>query len=260
MDRIVEAKIISPEHHFIYSEPNESRTDFLKQLELTYPLVLDTMMPRITYVSNIGLPKMDIKDKLPKYPIEVVCQEYVIYSIALKVIEQILNSKSYEEIAHRSKDLFALLNNHYFIVDSLTVRDYEELKQLFERVQESFKKHYESYCSSGEIKSPILTSFSLKTLLDNLPVILNNIGGSVILLDNKEPMNEICYQAINSLIRDIRPLNTSFNVATSFDDWASYYTFAGEFINYREDYQIIDLDGNFSRAQEAITKKYSIDL
>ncbi|MDE5630067.1 MAG: hypothetical protein K2G03_07525 [Bacilli bacterium] len=260
MSIIVESKLLRPEHHFVYGENNEARMHLLRELEEKYPLAIDSLMPSITYVSDIGLPKMPIKATLEKYPIDLVCQEYIAYSIAQSLISQILNSKSYEEIAYRSRDLFSLLNNFYFKIDGLTVRDYEELGYLIERVKVSFKEHYESFCRTGEIKSPIITSFSLMTLLENMSVILNNAANNIIILDNQEPINEVCYQAINSLISDIHPSTTSINVATSFDDCESYYTFAGHFINYRDDYQVIDLDGNYKRAQDTLMKKYNMDI
>lgn len=260
MEKVIEAQIINPTHHFIYGENNKTRTKILNDLANSYPLEIDKNKPRITYVSDIGLPEMPLKEGVNIYPIELVCQEYIIYSIALVITEQILNSKDYEEIEYRSKDLFEFLDNFYFKADNLGVRNYEELKKLFEKIRSSFSRHYESYCNEGNVIEPIITSFSLSAILDNISRILNNFSNNIIILDNKEPMNSICYQAINSLIRDVSPSNTSFNVATSFEDWKSYYTFAGHFINYREDYQIIDLDGNFARTQEEIIKKYSIDF
>lgn len=261
MDPLLELRILNSGHHFIYGDKTKDRELFLKELEYFYSLELDGAIPRayVVYVPHIGLPSMDIKEGISKSLIELVSKEYVIYSIASSLVEKILDSDDYDEIAYRSKNLLFKLNNCYLQNNDIKVRSYSELLTLFSRIKETLKKHYESYCKDGVCKSPIITPFDLIVFLENLKDVINNVARPVIMLDHQETLNITGYQTINSLIYDICPSLASINVVTAFDDWATYYTLAGEMINYNDNYEVLDLDGNFARAQEAIAKKYSID-
>ena len=258
MNKITESQIIIPQHHFLYGEKTEDRTSFLKGMESDYSLGIDQINPSVIYLSDIGLPISRIKEGIPKRPIDLASYDYTLYSLLSSLVKKIIDSDDYAEIEYRSKELFSLLNEIYLKDEGLVVHDYSELAKTLDKIKASYQKYYASYCQTGVGQQPTITSIDLVTFLKDIKEILNNTS-IIFILDHQSPLNPSGYQAINSLIGSLRPKLATINVASSFDDWKSYYTFAGEMLNYDEDYDIIDLDGNFERTQASLAKKYSFD-
>lgn len=253
--------IISAEHHFVYSNPGAVRTNLLKEIAAKYPLRVCSSRPAVIYTDDLGLAKLPIKGGVNSYPVDLVASVYPEISLCLAVVEKILNSdpSTIAEISSYSEDLFASLNSTYLNKAVGEVHSYEDLRDYLKLVLTSYKEHYQSYILEGVTKTTILTDFDLASFLREFRATINALSHTVFILDNNKLMHPHCYNSINRLMSTLSPKESSINVVTSFDDWQSYYTLASEMLFPHEQYEVIDLDGNFTEAQEKLMKKYDIE-
>lgn len=260
MNKVINVRNLNANHHFIYGNKTEKRTDILKELDQSSPLESNREKPCVIYVPDIGLPPIEIQDEMSKYLIETSANEYINYSVIQALIAKILASQYYDEIEYRSKELFSLINNEEIRIGGYNINDYKELENALSCLKVNLRNYYEEYSKRGKNGCGTTTvTLNLMAYLKNFKIASNNNATPVILLDNREVINNYSYQAINSLIKNTPPSIATINVVTSFDDWQTYYTFAGEMLHCGEHYDIIELDDNLKNAQDALIKKYSFD-
>ena len=79
-----------------------------------------------------------------------------------------------------------------------------------------------------------------------------------IIIDKKGPLATTSVQAINTLIGGRINDDISVKVAISQDDWETYITNNGQFIEAVHDYGTVELDDSYKKYMNLLTRKLTI--
>lgn len=244
-------------HLFIYGYNNEHRSDFLKSLEYNYPFLIDTDKPIALYFDSLGFPKMDIDLKNKNINlIEVASMEYLSFTIATKILEKAMQLEI--DLEKRLARLIYLTN----VNRNDNYKEVKNVKDLLKELKISRDFYYEKYISyvKGVIEEiPIndiaVPFIQLEMFIKEIKTALNINSYFGIIIDKKGPLATTSVQAINTLIGGRINDDISVKVAISQDDWETYITNNGQFIEAIHDYGTVELDDSYKKYMNLLTRK-----
>ena len=78
-------------HLFVYGTNDEHRSSFLRSLEKSYPVQVDSNKPIALYFDSLGMPKVEdnLNDK-NNYLIRAASREYLSFAVATRILEKSL--------------------------------------------------------------------------------------------------------------------------------------------------------------------------
>lgn len=240
-------------HLFIYGYDNDYRSDFLKSLEIAYPVTIDSNKPVALYFNSLGLPKIEssIKDK-DTYLIHSISREYLYFTVAFKILERSVEIDK-STLDRRLKRLISLIN----IINSNRNNEYKEIETVADLLKEinNTKKFYlENYINymKGLTKSISVNDISIPFM--QLEMFVNEYKKAMginsyigIIFDKKEPLDISSTHAINNLINSRINKDISVKVAIEPNNWDSYRTTNGSFIDAIHDYGTVELDDSYKK-------------
>ena len=242
-------------HLFIYGYNNEKRSNFLKELEKEYPLLIDSNKPVALYFDSLGFKRQDVdlsgKDK---GLVNSLSREYMSFSIVTKMLERSMGND--EDILNsRLSKLINLLNSN--------TREIKNVKELLNELKSSRDFFYENYYNyingitdNVPISKLLIPFIELEMFTRKFKACMNINSYFGIIVDKKTPLAISSVQAINGLIYGRINSDISIKVALEPDDWEIYRTLNGDFIESIHDYGCVELDDSYEDDFEKIMKKY----
>lgn len=244
-------------HLFIYGDNTDYRSEFLKNIEECYPVVLDSTSPVAIYLNSFGIPKVKTPYKnIEPITIRSMCREYLSFTVALRILERTLNCND-QNLNNRLSRLFRLIN-------VLRNKEYSEISSvtdLIKEMQASQKFYYEKYTNymNGQIEEISLHDIALPFLELSTFIKYYKQGTNIdsyigIIFDKKTELSSHSLEAVNSLISGRINSDISIKVATSPTDWNLYRAANGQFIEAVHDYGIVELDNSYKAYTKKLTR------
>jgi len=231
-------------HMFIYDDGIDRRV-FLKQLENDYPVKLDEYSPMAIYMDDLELPEVEEGKIVDKIKINILVREYLIYSIAYKIMKNICEQIDINLLSDR-------INNVLFWLDKRndsSNAQVDDLKKLLQDLETSVNFYVESYIN-------FLKTDKINLDMDKLPIsyieiqrfardikkFLNNNAYFGIIIDQQGNLSKELQQAVNWLITKRINGNISVKVFTKEEDWKTYCDLDGIFAENVHDYESIKIN------------------
>ena len=227
-------------HQFIYGLDGDSRTNFLKEIEKDYPVVMDSESPMAVYIEDYGLPTIECNNEVDNNHLKIVCTEFFSFSVLSSIM------KKYKENNNDSKNDDII---DYF--DDLDINDLEELIKIFDESKEFYKKYYEEYLRNGasthninEIRLPFI---ELTDCLERLKEAINSTSYFALLIDNKKEISIPSTQVINLYVGSRINNVISMKIATEPNKWNTYLDSNGQYVQSLHDYGDVQLDDSLKK-------------
>ena len=244
-------------HLFIYGYKNNHRSEFLKSLEMDYPIIADSDKPAALYFDSLGIPKMNIdlkgKDTLL---IHASSREYLSFAVAAKILERsmVVDKKDLDK---RFSRLIGLTNKH----KNKGYAEIQTVADLLKQIKTSRDFYYESYInyvkgligkiSIDDVAIPFLQLEMFVRLYKDAMKINSYFG---IIFDKQDSLMPSSTQVINNLIGSRINGDISVKVAIEPDYWETYRDSNGQFVEATHDYGTIELDDSFKEHMKILTK------
>lgn len=241
-------------HQFIYSYETKDRDLFVKSLIDNYPVVINNNKPIGIKLNDLGLPNLDSNNSST---IKVIGREYLSFSIALSLIDKIIEDIDENILANLSLDFLKSLKESH--LDGERVNSLIQLRDILIEGKKTYFTAYNNYLKTGEILVDIdklkICFIYLETFLREYKRMLKNDSHLNLIIDNKGSISNLSYSAINSLVGYRINKDLSLKVITSFDSWPTYTNQDGYPIESIHDYGVVDLDNNLADSVLKLKKK-----
>lgn len=228
-------------HMFIY-DYGIDRQNYLIQLETAYPIKTEQYSPMAICMDDLRLP--DIRnEEIDKTKIAILTREYLIYSIAYKILKKVYEQIDINLLSDRINNLSFWLEKNSSNSDKI-----DELKQLLQNLEKSVNFYIESYfevLKTGKFsldfdKLPI-SYMNIERFTKDIKSFLNNKSYFGIVINQQGQISLELQQAINWLVTKRINSNISIKVFCEEDAWKTYYDLDGVLAENIHDYENVKI-------------------
>lgn len=236
-------------HQFIYGYEGKERTEFLKSLEIEYPVKVNVKSPMAIYMENYSLPKVEITNEdVDKLKLNQIYREYFNISIISNIIEKIINQK---DLNINDDKLNAFLQQvSVFTADKSL---FGSLELFFSELNESldFYLRYHHELLEGNAPLPNFSEIKVPFIMPELLVpkikkMLNNDSYFGVIIDKNDDVQINTIRAINDYVTSRINRDLSMQIACEPDKWTTYYDFNGNRADSIHDYGEVEFDNSSS--------------
>ena len=228
-------------HMFIYDDGIE-RQNYLTQLENAYPIKTEQYSPMAIYMDELRLPNVN-NEEIDKTKIAILTREYLIYSIAYKILKKIYEQIDINSLNDRINNLSFWLEKNNSDIDKIN-----ELKQLLQNLEKSVNFYIESYfevLKTGKFsldfdKLPI-SYMNIEKFTKDIKSFLNNKSYFGIIINQQGQISLELQKAINWLITKRINSNISIKVFCQESNWETYYDLDGTLAENIHDYESVKI-------------------
>ena len=248
-------------HLFIYGYDNDYRSKFLQNMESDYPVTIDSNKPVALYFNSLGLPKIDTNLKgIDTYLIHSMSREYLYSVILSKILERSMEIDE-ATLNNRLSRLISLINrvnvnknNGYKGIETVSdlLKEMNNTKSFYLKNYINYSKGLTKNISVNNISIPFLQLGIFVSEYKEAMNIDSHIG---IIFDKKSPLAISSTQAINSLINGRINKDISVKVVIEPNNWDSYRTTNGRFIEDIHDYGTVELDDSYEKHIKTIKRQ-----
>ena len=243
-------------HLFVYGTNDEHRSSFLRSLEKSYPVQVDSNKPIALYFDSLGMPKVEdnLNDK-NNYLIRAASREYLSFAVATRILEK---SLEFDGLDSRLSRLINIINNS-------KNTDYTEIKtsqDLLKEIKSSRDFYYEKYIKyiKGLVDGINIKDITIPFLSLEMFVKLYKEGMDIdsyigIIFDKKNPIAISSTQSINNLIGSRINKDISIKVSIEPNDWETYIDANGQIIETIHDYGTVELDNSYEENIKRLSKQ-----
>ena len=236
-------------HQFIYGYDGEARKQFLENMVMEYPIVLDERSPMGIYVNEYGLPKIALgNENVDKSKINIISSEFLNFSIARNILLKARSTNDLDVLNERIIDLLDNLNNYSINRGHSQVRDLDDLIRILTESKEFYKKYYIEYYGKGMETSSLdelaMPFMPFDMFVGQLKSAINNSSYFGVIIDKQDDIALSSTKAINGLVAGRINKDISMKIATEPDGWDSYHEVSGQVIQRTDDYGTIELDAS----------------
>lgn len=229
-------------HMFIFDE-NNGRREFIKQLEIDFPIKTGENSPMAIYMKDLYLPKVEVED-VDKMKMTILTRDYLEYSIAREIVKKIYEQIDLSSLNDRINNILIWFGRE----NSSSINKLEALKILLQRLEESVNFYSEAYSElvkTGDFVSDMSTPIpyiNVEGFARTIKNLLNNQSHFGIIIDQQDNLSIELQRAINWLVNARINGRLSLKVFTKESDWKTYYDLDGDFIEAVHDYEVIKIN------------------
>lgn len=239
-------------HQFIYGYGGIQRKQFLEDMDICYPIVLDKDSPMAIYVTEFGLPNISVfNDEIDKNKIDLISSEFLSFSIVSDIL---LKSKETNDIMllnERIKKIIEDLNKYSVNSDYSPITDLDDLIKVLMQSKEFYKKYYIEYYGTGvemaSINDIALPFIQFDMFIRELKEALNNDSYFGIIIDKQSDIALSSVQAINLLVGSRINKDISMKIVSEPNGWPSFISPNGQLVENVHDYGTVELDDSLSK-------------
>ena len=259
MERKVYEIIGESRHQFIYGYNGISRKKFLENLAKEYPISINVDKPMAIYLEDIGLPNLEIDQRLDKIKLFSTSKEYLNCIIAQNILKNILLYLDKKTLDERKEILLSKINTLYLNQNYSNISSLEELLNAIVYTKTTYYEFYEQYLkekiTSLNIDKLIISFLDIDSFICCVKELLKNKSYFCIIADQQQEISTISRQAINSLINMRINANLSIKVVCNPEEWNTYYDFSGLCIDDIHDYSKVELDDCYKNYTKTLQQK-----
>lgn len=240
-------------HMFIYGYQNEERSKLLETMALESQKNFDGNSPIGIYISDIGLPNVQVKQaNVDMTVLKLLARDYCSYLMCSEILKVVLSSKAPDD-----SDKFLKNINKMFL--KREVSSLEEVCSLLEESKvicyDTFV-NYSMYGVAHDYLSKIPFKFiSSSYFISCLKRCINMKSYFALLFDTCDEMSTISQMAINDYVGCRNNADISIKVATSYENWRTYYCLNGCLIENVHDYGFVEIDDNLEKHIKRMKKR-----
>lgn len=240
-------------HMFIYGYQNEDRSNLLKDMALESQKNFDGNTPIGVYISDMGLPNiLDEQANVDMTVLKILARDYCSYLMCSEILKVVLSSKIPGDLDKYLK----YINKMFLKRDASSL---EEVCTLMDGTKVICYDTFVNYCINGETndyldKVPFGFIFPMH-LISYLKKCINMQSYFALLFDIPDGMSVISQMAINDYVGCRNNDDISMKVATSYEDWGTYYCLNGSLIENVHDYGCVEIDDNLEEHIKRMKKR-----
>ena len=241
---MIDRVIWESRHKFVYYD-YETKDRFI-DLDCVYKAKLDSTHPIVISIYDEGLPNIDTNLKLDKEVIKSFHNRYYELLIFLEIIDDITNHIDNDVLNKRLKRVFRLCYDN-------DIDDIRMFRSLLIDSKYMYRDAYVEYMESGKLdfydKVPI-PFIMMDIIIPRIKEAIRLEKYFSILIDIDKDKTIYDCMAINNYIASRCNGYLSINVMLNKNDnWKSYYSSNGQFIQYIHDYTEVDCTCNKTRSK-----------
>lgn len=234
-------------HQFIYAYNTEGRHMFLKDLEMTYPILPDSTKPVAVYMKNFSLPlSQQINETINPEIVRLIAREFLEFSISENIIRRMLEEEKINASMSKINNLLERINRLYGSKKEQQARSLEELKSILEESRKMYSNYYIEYLqgdqawfSNVSLRIPFIESTYIAKKTKEI-LNIDSYYGLIFEIDEKIPL--VSHQAINGFVTRRCNEDLSIKVTTEPVSWPTFYDLNGTLAENVHDYGTIEID------------------
>lgn len=249
-DKYLKSEIMDQSRHqFIYGYNTSNRSNFLKELESDYPVIMDSNRPVAIYLNTYGLPKKDIVSN-DSFLDGIISREYLSFLIVKRIMERtLLLDKSI--LNSRLIDLIKMINRS-------RNKNHQELRTIYDFLKEldnTINGYYNGYINGKvDIDAMTIPFIELEHFINKYKECMNMSSYFGVIIDKKDSIAKCSTESINNLIGSRINKDISMKVAVEPNEWESYKDSNGQYIEAVHDYGTVDLDHSYNEYLYKLTR------
>ena len=221
----LEKEIINNKNKFIYWDNKEEKSETLKSLADSRPIVLNSSSPIVVYTNNFSLDKEDNLVFESNYMLNKISGEHLNFSLLSSIIDKIVAQEDLNVSQEKVREFLNFIERISFDKD-LKLSSLKDVLKYARESCEFYKEYYNDFVKNEESKMNILDlkipNITYESTSYKLKCMLGNTAYFSLLLDSDEDISINTARAVNNLFLNRTSDGVFVNVACKEDSWPTY--------------------------------------
>lgn len=238
-------------HLFIYGKNGEEREQFLRSLEIHYPVKIDDDSPMAIYTTSFVLPIVKKEnEQCNQNLLNLSARSYTQFALAESVTRKVAEDISKEVIDSRMDAFLKRINRLFLNRGKTEIESIEDLLQVLREARDFYKRYYVAEKLGAEkedIQDLRIAFLELNGFVHYMKEALNNCSHFGFVIDHQTPFSVETTKSINELVSKRSNADISMKIALQPEEWEVYHEFTGMLIEATHDYGIVELDDSLKQ-------------